>query len=161
MRQCFYLGTDKNTGDGLLLASFGDGRAVQYWPPLMDRTGKGDMLTSSLSLEATVDITRQLSDMHAYDVPKPVDGIYVDWAQSPYYAGWHAWIPGYRSWTASKTMRDAGGALGITTCGEAYSAYQGWVEGALTSAEMMLQEHLGLTMPDWLADSDCLAPYQG
>jgi hypothetical protein len=48
----------------------------------------------------------------------------------------------------------------VHICGEAYSAYQGWVEGALTSAEVMLQQAFGLDAPDWLGDTDCLAPYR-
>jgi monoamine oxidase len=35
-------------------------------------------------------------------------------------------------------------------CGEAYSSRQGWVEGALNSAELMLRENFELGKPDWL-----------
>lgn len=34
-------------------------------------------------------------------------------------------------------------------CGEAYSCAQGWTEGALESAEAMLEEHFGLDRPGW------------
>jgi monoamine oxidase len=43
----------------------------------------------------------------------------------------------------------------IHICGEAYSNYQGWVEGALQTAELMLEEHFHLPRPDWIpADYD-------
>jgi hypothetical protein len=34
--------------------------------------------------------------------------------------------------------------------GEAYSGVQGWVEGALTSTELVLEQHFGLSRPSWL-----------
>jgi monoamine oxidase len=37
----------------------------------------------------------------------------------------------------------------VFICGESYSHAQGWVEGALATAEDMLQHHLGLLPPDW------------
>jgi hypothetical protein len=62
-----------------------------------------------------------------------------DWAQAPDGAGCHAWAPGARSWEVRARLRafplEGGGpepALHI--CGEAYSDYQGFIEGALRSA---------------------------
>ncbi len=40
----------------------------------------------------------------------------------------------------------------IHICGEAYSDQQGWVEGAFCVAEKMLQEHYGLTRPNWIPE---------
>jgi monoamine oxidase len=43
----------------------------------------------------------------------------------------------------------------VHICGEAYSVTQGWVEGALQTAERMLEEHFGLLRPGWApADYD-------
>jgi hypothetical protein len=41
----------------------------------------------------------------------------------------------------------------VFICGEAYSHGQGWVEGALETAEAMLQGHFGLRPPPYLAGS--------
>ncbi len=38
----------------------------------------------------------------------------------------------------------------VYVCGEAYSIGQGWVEGALQTAELMLKEHFGLKRPDFI-----------
>ncbi len=38
----------------------------------------------------------------------------------------------------------------LLICGEAYSNQQGWVEGALETAEIMLQDYFSLDKPDWL-----------
>ena len=56
-------------------------------------------------------------------------------------------------------MSDAQPITGLTSdriaervflCGEAYSVSQGWVEGALNTAERMLEEHFGLPRPAWV-----------
>jgi hypothetical protein len=36
-------------------------------------------------------------------------------------------------------------------CGEAWSRDHGWVEGALSQTETMLQKHFGLQPPSWLS----------
>jgi len=38
----------------------------------------------------------------------------------------------------------------LYSCGEAWSRQQGWVEGALSFAEMVLERHFGMTRPHWL-----------
>ena len=40
--------------------------------------------------------------------------------------------------------------LPVYFCGEAYSSWSGFVEGALETAELVLQNHFGLAPPDWL-----------
>lgn len=63
-----------------------------------------------------------------------------DWSRPPFGAGCHAWRPGSESWNvrkafktfAAKRARSDTGNLHI--CGEAYSDYQGFIEGALQSA---------------------------
>jgi hypothetical protein len=41
----------------------------------------------------------------------------------------------------------------LFTCGEAFSGEQGWIEGALKSAERVL-EKLNLTPPEWVDSSE-------
>jgi hypothetical protein len=38
-------------------------------------------------------------------------------------------------------------------CGEAWSENQGWAEGSLQTAEIVLQQHFGLSEPEWVAYS--------
>jgi Flavin containing amine oxidoreductase len=80
-----------------------------------------------------------------------------DWSTEPFGAGCHAWRPGARSWEARKRL-NAFGLIGrdgrspradstilgenernIHICGEAYSDYQGFIEGALRSATDVLK----------------------
>jgi lysine 2-monooxygenase len=37
----------------------------------------------------------------------------------------------------------------VHICGEAYSSHQAWVQGALLSAESVLQNSLGMAAPGW------------
>jgi monoamine oxidase len=62
-----------------------------------------------------------------------------DWSRSPFGAGCHAWGPGERSWEIRGRLRgfslsEAGEIPNIHICGEAFSDYQGFIEGALRSA---------------------------
>ena len=65
-----------------------------------------------------------------------------DWARAPYGAANHGWQPGVRSWKVMDTFKafDFGsGAKNVHIVGEAYSDYQGFIEGALDSAELALE----------------------
>lgn len=65
-----------------------------------------------------------------------------DWARPPYGAANHSWRPGVKSWEVQEHLRAF--ALGqnapknVHICGEAYSNYSGFIEGALNSAELVL-----------------------
>lgn len=159
MSQCYYLGMDSHTGEGLVLASYSDAQSVPFWSALMTASGKRSGLVSDVPDQARAEIRRQLSEMHAVDVPMPNQGMFVDWTAPPYGGGWHAWQPGWRSQEVMAELRSPKENHNIHICGETVSAYQGWVEGALTSAEVLLQEEFDLTPPEWLTSTECLAPY--
>lgn len=154
LRQCYYLGMDETTGEGLMLASYADGDAVTFWRALMDDSGRGRNLRSDLGDRARREIGRQLSEMHGVDVPPPTGGLFIDWCQAPYGGGWHNWQPGWKSWEVVDRMRRPMSDWPLYICGEAWSAAQGWTEGALGSAESMLQTGFGLAPPDWLEEND-------
>jgi monoamine oxidase len=64
-----------------------------------------------------------------------------DWARAPYGAANHGWQPGVRSWKvmdAFKAFDFGSGASNVHIVGEAYSDYQGFIEGSLNSAELAL-----------------------
>lgn len=154
LRQCYYLGKDEARGQGLMLASYADGGAVEYWRALMADSGRNAALHCPLSDLAREDVRRQLTLMHGVEVPAPTDGLFVDWTQPPYGGAWHNWQPGWKSWETSVTMRHPIPESDLFICGEAYSCAQGWTEGALETAEAMLQEHFGLEPPEWAVKSN-------
>lgn len=79
-------------------------------------------------------------------IPPPVAGAYMDWTADPYGGAWHSWRPGVNPEDVIAKMTSApfSADVPIYVCGEAWSRRQGWVEGALESAEMVLQRSFGL-----------------
>lgn len=65
-----------------------------------------------------------------------------DWAREPYGAANHSWQPGVKSWEIQELLAAfalPGGTHPTThVCGEAYSDYTGFIEGALRTAEAAL-----------------------
>jgi monoamine oxidase len=100
----------------------------------------------------------QLSRMHGLDVPTPYLAAYRNWGAPPFGGAWHLWRVNADSVAIGKRMRRPLPKYNVHVCGEAYSGIQGFIEGALTSTELVLQEELGLHTPDWLPDHYYLGP---
>ena len=62
--------------------------------------------------------------------------------------GWHSWKAGYKYNQIMPRMRQPIPDERVYICGSAYSNDQGWVEGALETAELMLTENLGFGAHD-------------
>jgi hypothetical protein len=101
---------------------------------------------------ATVmEMHRQIARMHGMeDAPRPVDAAYMDWSVDPFGGGVHFWNRGYKSWELLEQMTKPVKDFPCYICGEAYSTNQTWVEGALQTAEIVLQTHYGMTKPGWV-----------
>jgi hypothetical protein len=111
--------------------------------------GTGEALSSHLQ--------DMLAKVTGKSAPAPIALILKHWADRPYQVGWHAWNVGARSWEiAGKLVRPFVDA-DLYTCGEAFSGEQGWIEGALKSAERML-ESIGVPSPPPWVDK---AEYEG
>lgn len=90
----------------------------------------------------------------------PIAGAAMNWATDPFGGGVNFWNVGVELddgqgggayWAMMNPAAD------LFVIGEGYSLYQGWVEGALWSAEDMLERYFGLTAPSWLNTT----PYSG
>lgn len=98
-----------------------------------------------------VEMHRQLMEMHnIYDAPEPLEAAYMDWSDDPYGGAVHFWNSGYKSWEILEEMTKPVDNFPCFICGEAYSTNQTWVEGALQTAEIVLQKHFKLSEPKWL-----------
>jgi monoamine oxidase len=68
-----------------------------------------------------------------------------DWGRKPYGAACHLWKPGIEFWKVSEELEafslqeDATALRNVHICGEAFSDYQGFMEGALRSAENVMR----------------------
>jgi hypothetical protein len=102
---------------------------------------------------------RQVASVHALpEIPMPYSAVYHSWNEDPYGGGWHEWKANYRLDEIMCRMRKPVRDQDIYIVGEAYSYGQGWVEGALDTAESALEDFFGLERPTWLKKSYALLP---
>lgn len=117
-------------------------------------------------------VREQLTELHGYEVPMAIGGVYRDWSVD---GGWHTWEPfvdvpavkdvilqpfcdsqdGIRIRPCGTTIEEAG-ILPLHICGEAYAWEQGWIEGALMTAERVAAvvsgSHDHCEKPEWFSE---------
>lgn len=158
----------KTDHHSMLMASYSDSHYIEFWSELKKEPGyryQGFKNRTKLSdddakvheefgapLSMIVRAEHQLGLLHGERVsegngePRAEVGLYMEWSRPPYYAGWHSWKVGVKPWEVSENIMAPFGDLKIFICGEAYSTEQGWVEGALKSAEKLLTLKFGLSL---------------
>jgi monoamine oxidase len=105
------------------------------------------------SVNMTAEIDRQLKEMHGLKYAPPfTSAVYKDWGKDPFGGGVNFWKIGVNSRKIMERMIHPVAGAPVYVCGEAYSDNQGWVEGALETAEDVLQDHLKLPRPAWLEE---------
>jgi monoamine oxidase len=146
----------------LLMASYSDEHYVSFWEPLLksaydepyrNQSNKvsEDLWRKILELPPSVIASRRmvekvqqfLTEMHGRELPRPIVGVVSEWD-----AGWHTWTVGSQPWTESVVSQRTAPLPNLFLCGEAYSNEQGWIEGALKSAELVLKK-IGVCDPLW------------
>jgi monoamine oxidase len=171
IRQCLYFGTEAgrpgvaaDNRNSLLTASYCDGPAVLFWEQFTGEVQPDVMfqaeepVTPDLQAPAgmVAEVQKQLARMHGIDIPTPYWVAFMDWTRDPFGGGWHWWRVGQKSWeVVPRVLRPVADA-NLYVCGECWSPCQAWVEGALMTAESVLQRHLGLPWPEWLEPSAVL-----
>ncbi|MGI9538887.1 MAG: flavin monoamine oxidase family protein [Miltoncostaeaceae bacterium] len=171
MRQCLYFGVEDEASGGargnrtaLFVASYNDDGAARHWEAKRAEGGEpfqGRHPTApqwSVPAPMAEDVARQVSEVHGVPIPDPTWAAYQDWGRDPYGAGWHYWRVGHRSVDVIPRMRRPHPDANLSVCGEAFSAHQGWILGALSSSEHVLRESLGQPPASWIADDVELGP---
>lgn len=144
MRQCYMQDVAAVDTSATMMAVFADGVASSFWSasrPGLELGPDAPLVMQSLA---------QLRKVLAQDIPNPTGAIFFDWGSDPYGGAWHGWRPGQPSWLARKAIQRPSAARNLFICGEAYSERNGWVEGAINSAEAVLTR-LGLSRPSWVS----------
>ncbi len=85
-----------------------------------------------------------LHDADSKHVPPPIGGAYQDWCDEPYGCAVHFWNRGHKSWELLERMVHPIHDVPCYVCGEAYSTNQTWVEGALETADIILEKQFGI-----------------
>lgn len=94
--------------------------------------------------ELVEELAMQLRQVH--DLPFTPDvraAAFRDWGEDPFGGGWNSWNIGVKSADVRDTIVNPIAGCPLYICGEAYSDAQGWVEGALQTADIMLK-HFGI-----------------
>jgi len=145
IRQVYHFGSERQRQlsasgklrSACLLLLFVDAQYADYWKRLDENT-------------VLARIQDQLAQVAGKAVPAPIALVLKHWSDRPYHAGWHAWNVGARSWEIRDKLLRPFFHANLFTCGEAFSSEQGWIEGALKSAERVL-ESMGLpSPPSWV-----------
>ncbi len=167
VRQTYYWplddGQPARTGPAMLMASYDDGSDVGFWDGLRPRRRQARALGVEVAAPArpfvgddcddsdqewcqyqadrrmVAEVARQLAAIHGLSyTPAVRNAAFRDWGDDPYGGGWNSWNIGVKSWEVKERMTQPFDGRPLHVCGEAYSDAQGWVEGALQTAERML-----------------------
>ena len=151
-------------GPYVLLASYDDMNYASFWH-VLETIGDYEVAPSTILQPLTGPtrmpadsafaslLVKQLAEVHGVsveDVPAPRAVYYQDWGQDPFGGGYHGWAAHYNICEAMDRVRApyqqilGDPARHTYVIGSCYSFDQGWVEGALCTAESVLQEFLGL-----------------
>jgi flavin-dependent amine oxidoreductase len=169
IRQCYYWGTEPESREAVIMATYDDTLNVDFWaglraseekvpPGQKANAGSADWHDHEAPEGMIEEVQRQLVEMHGVRyAPRPYAAAYMDWSGDPFGGGANFWKINRKSWDLVPQIIQPVQDLPVYICGEAYSNNQGWVEGALQTAELVL-EKLGLRWPDWVTEHE--APRQ-
>ena len=167
IRQTYYWPTDQGQpaegGPSMLMASYDDGDNIGFWDgfrprrrqawkegrevPEVSNAFVGREKASSDSdwdkyqapQPMVAEVSRQLEAIHGLEYTPPVQAAaFRDWGDDPYGGGWNSWNIGVESWKVKQAITQPIEGSPLFICGEAYSDAQGWVEGALDTADIVL-----------------------
>jgi len=142
----------------LLLAGYADMQADSFWSVLerdsvFTRPPSDSDIGSDGGAEPTEVMCRMAESMLvkvltvngvAPKISRRIGAYYQDWSQEPYGGGYHAWAAHFKAWEVMREVRKPMPDRTIYICGEAYSNGQGWVEGAVCTAESILEEFFNM-----------------
>jgi monoamine oxidase len=170
VRQTYYWPKDNGSpateGPAMLMASYDDGTNIGFWDGLRPRRreawkaglevavpedaflgAEGDKKSPLVWWQykaprrMVAEVARQLAAIHGLSyTPAVRDAAFRDWGDDPFGGGWNSWNIGVKSWEVKQQIIQPFGQRPLYICGEAYSDAQGWVEGALQTADMMLEK---------------------
>jgi monoamine oxidase len=90
--------------------------------------------------EMVEELAQQLRQVHDLSfTPDVRSAAFRDWGEDPFGGGWNSWNIGVKSADVRDTIVNPIKNCPLYICGEAYSDAQGWVEGALQTADIMLK----------------------
>jgi len=167
VRQTYYWprndGQPAAEGPSMLMASYDDGTNIGFWDGLRPRRRQAwqkggqppvpedpyqaadssatdmEWFHYQASRSMVAEVNRQLATIHGLTyTPDVRNAAFRDWGDDPFGGGWNSWNIGVRSPEVKHRIIQPFNDRPLYICGEAYSDAQGWVEGALQTADLML-----------------------
>ena len=144
--------TEKGSRKGMILV-YTDRPASAFWANYVQKTGAQNEPEFGTAETNPVLVKRIQSYLEEYgakdDESKVLQYGIRDWGREPYLGAAHAWRPERKPWELMSRLsafalnsrgrrKSTQGIKNVHVCGEAYSDYQGFMEGALRSAAHIL-----------------------
>lgn len=147
LRHGYYFGSTQPDRYSVFLSTV-DMDVTDYW---LSHIGNHNE-TGTLSKSALDEIIKQLTIIHKNkNIEQPIAAQFYNWCSRFYGGGFHSWNPNYSVSDVMKAMRKPFQNETIYIIGEGFSGLQGWAEGALCTAEKLMNEHFHLTLNEsWL-----------
>lgn len=125
------------------LVSYSDGESADFWRGL----GEGNECGWTMADDAiAVELHRQVVKIfkpQTKTLPSPVGAITQHWNENGAGASFHLWAAGSRPEISMNTAFRPFEGQKLHICGEAWSMRQGWIEGALETADLVVSRHFG------------------
>ena len=137
LRKVYYSQRAQSSG-GVLLAAYADMNDFNFWNGFIDEKQPEECRAPKKMVQT---ITGMLSKLHNIKIPDPTDSKVIRWSNDHAGAAFHAWKPGIDCVKKMEQILKPIENMPVFICGEAYSRYQCWIEGALYSAECLLNKH--------------------
>jgi hypothetical protein len=151
-REVHYFWPDDKSTDRVMIMFYTDRPATGFWHPYANVPHEGAQIGNSRDLEheLALQVAQLLpkennsDEAHLKRVEESIVCFAIrDWSEPPFGAACHAWAPRVDVPEALHQLKafslwGASGSKNVHVCGEAYSDYQGFIEGALRTAETVL-----------------------
>ena len=137
-RKLFTFDEVGSVGPAILLAAYTDGPAVEFWTSLADGAAPAAGAPSPI-LDAAASELRAVFPSIA-SIPAPVGSAFKHWGADPLECGWHYWRAGADSVRVIADIAQPSPGNELYVCGEAYSRWQAWVEGALETGATVVEK---------------------
>ncbi len=147
----------KRKGERCMIMFYMDRPGTAFWRPYVHRPHTKAQVGLTSNADLLEEIVSQISRLlpseglpeseHRIRVRSCISNIAIrDWSEAPFGAACHAWLPNLDVPRALSRLKAFGLVSGgkensrknVHVCGEAYSDYQGFIEGSLRSAESVL-----------------------
>jgi lysine 2-monooxygenase len=145
IRQIYYFGTEPwrpASAKGCVTMGYFDHPQLDYWAGLrrLEQPGGSGFTLLDPSGPVATEACRQIGVVHGLGrpLPAPLSVGFMDWSEDPWGGSWHTWNQGVKSWEVMKQIAAPVPGEALHIVGEAWSANQGWVEGALETAETVV-----------------------